>query len=93
MIFLALCSVGLSGFGILQFNGHEFVRIVVVFSCVLWVFDAIAQVCSVACQNPLLGMLVFLNWWFTTYLFAGWFLVESQIIWPFRGLCYLGPLK
>mmetsp|Transcript_27973 Transcript_27973/g.65202 ORF Transcript_27973/g.65202 Transcript_27973/m.65202 type:complete len:149 (-) Transcript_27973:630-1076(-) len=44
-------------------------------------------------RNPLLGMLSFINFWFTAFLFAGFFVREADVIWPFKAFVYILPLR
>ena len=43
-----------------------------------------AQALSVAFMNPLVGILAFVNCWFTSFLFCGFFLPEDDIPWPLK---------
>jgi hypothetical protein len=44
-------------------------------------------------KNPLLGMLNFVNFWFTSFLFAGFFAREIDVIWPFKLFVYILPMR
>ena len=35
-------------------------------------------------MNPLIGILSFVNCWFTSFLFCGFFLPEDDIPWPLK---------
>ena len=56
------------------------------------VYGAMAQVYSVQFENPLLGILMFMNlvWGF---FFSGLLIAGHDVIWPFRLFCYILPLK
>jgi hypothetical protein len=41
----------------------------------------------------MLGMVDFLQFWFMSFLFMGLMLPEKDVIWPFRILCTIMPLK
>lgn len=43
-----------------------------------------SQALSVSFMNPLIGILSFVNCWFTSFLFCGFFLPEDDIPWPLK---------
>ena len=67
--------------------------IIVLYALVYFSYESIARALSVASDNPLIGMLNFLQLWFTSFLFAGVLIPEDQVIWPLRVFCYILPLK
>jgi ABC-type multidrug transport system ATPase subunit len=93
MFVLALFAVGIPGFAIGNFYAPNFLPIIAVYTCILFTYESIARCFSVAFENPLLGMLNFMQVWFTSFLFAGVMIPESMVIWPFRIFCYIMPLK
>mmetsp|Transcript_27970 Transcript_27970/g.65187 ORF Transcript_27970/g.65187 Transcript_27970/m.65187 type:complete len:672 (-) Transcript_27970:270-2285(-) len=92
MVLLAICSIGVSGYGIGNFEPSGFGKLLVLFTAVFWSFECIAQLLSLQ-RNPLLGMLSFINFWFTAFLFAGFFVREADVIWPFKAFVYILPLR
>ena len=38
-------------------------------------------------------MLNYMNLWFGSFLFAGVMVPEADVVWPFRTMCYISPLK
>ena len=63
------------------------------YACFLYSFESLAQTLSVAFDNPLMGMLNFMQLWFTSFLFSGLFITIKDIVWPFRVFPYILPLK
>merc|ERR1719378_465438 len=92
MLLLALAAIGVPAYAIAAFNAASFVQFVLAYAVFLWGFECLAQLLSLV-ANPLLGMLTYLNLWFTAFLFAGAFLPASDVIWPFRALCYALPIS
>ena len=90
---LSLCALGIPGFAMLDFWSPNFVSFIFLYGLVLFVFECIARCCSVAFENPLIGMLCYLNMWFISFLFSGVMVPEDQVIWPFRAFIYILPLK
>jgi hypothetical protein len=79
-------------YGIIDFNGDNYVYAVVVYALCLWVYERIAQLLSISFDNPLIGMLLFLNFWFSSFLFGGFVVAEQYVIWPFRAFFTLLPV-
>mmetsp|Transcript_48887 Transcript_48887/g.122168 ORF Transcript_48887/g.122168 Transcript_48887/m.122168 type:complete len:708 (+) Transcript_48887:404-2527(+) len=92
MFLLALASFGVSGYGIANFDTHGFGRMVILFTLTFWSFECMAQVLSLV-RNPLMGMLTYINFWFTAFLFAGFFAREVDVVWPFKAFVYILPLR
>jgi ABC-type lipoprotein export system ATPase subunit len=93
VVLLSVCALGVGGFGMMQFNPSAFILIIAVWASMLWSFECTAQVFSVLFSNPLVGMMVYVMYWFCSFVFAGMFVPEADIIWPFRAFVYIMPLK
>jgi ABC-type multidrug transport system ATPase subunit len=93
VLLLSVFALGVGGFGMMQFNPSAFFLIIAVWASMLWSFECTAQVFSVLFSNPLVGMMMFVMYWFASFVFAGMFVPEADIIWPFRALVYTMPLK
>jgi len=93
VLLLAVCALGIGGFGMMQVNPSSFFPIIAVWASMLWSFECTAQVFSVLFSNPLLGMMMFVMYWFCSFVFAGMFVPAADIIWPFRVFVYVMPLR
>ena len=93
MCVLALFIDAIPGFAIANFYPPHFIQITAMYACVLFTFESIARTLSVAFDNPLLGMLNFINYWFAAFLFAGFLIPEEDVVWPFRAFFWVLPLK
>ena len=71
----------------------NFVTFVLQYACNLFVFESLAQLLIVALPNPILGMLAFLMYWTTSIVFCGLVFRGGDVIWPFRLLYYVMPLR
>jgi len=93
IILLALFAILIPGYAIMGFGFDGFpVGLCVMASC-LWAFECLAEALAVSFANPLIGMLGAVSMWFTCFLFCGAFLEPDFIIWPFRALTYVLPLR
>ena len=50
--------------------------------------ENIAQASAVLLDDPLLGLMNFIQLWFLCFLFAGIGIPVSHIVWPLRVFCY-----
>eukprot|EP00961_Rhodomonas_salina_P263591 3562368-Rhodomonas_salina.1 len=93
MFILSVSAIGVGSYGISNFYGPNFGQMMVLIAASLWAFECMAQALSVLFKNPLLGMLTFMNMWFAAFLFAGVMVPIDNVIWPFRLLAYVLPLR
>merc|ERR1712070_1035621 len=93
MFVLAIFVDGIPGFAIANFYAPHFLEMTSMYAITLFSYECIARFLSVAFDNPLMGMLNYLQIWFTSFLFAGVMIPEDMVIWPLRIFCYILPLK
>jgi len=93
MFVLTFFAVTIPGYGIANMHGAQYIQFACVFAANLWCFECMAQFCAVSAENPLLGMLAFMNFWFAAFLFNGIMVPETDVVWPLRALCLLLPMK
>jgi len=93
MILLAISALGIAAYGIANFYANNFVAMIITYAVQLWAFETMAEMFAVSMENPLIGMLQFMNNWFSSFLFAGVMVPEKDVIWPFRLFCYILPLR
>lgn len=93
MFILAIFIDAVPGFAIANFYAPHFLEITAMYACILFAFESIARTCSVVFDNPLLGMLNFIQYWFAAFLFAGFLIPEEDVVWPFRAFFWILPLK
>jgi hypothetical protein len=46
---------------------------------------------SVWFDDPIMGMLNFMNFWFGSFLFGGWLIPKADMYWPFELFYYIMP--
>jgi hypothetical protein len=93
LFILSIFAVGIPGFAICGMWAPNFIPIICVYTCGYISYECVARALSVAFDNALLGMLSYLNIWFTSFLFAGLVIPEESVIWPFRVFFTILPLK
>lgn len=93
MFTLAVFAIGIPGFAIGNMYAPNFGSIIALYTVLYFSYECIARCMSVTFPNPLLGMLAYLNTWFTSFLFAGVMIPKDEVIWPFRTFVYILPLN
>ena len=93
MFLLGVAALSVAAYGIIDFNGERYGDMLLVYACMMFAFESIAQMLSVAFDNPLMGMLNFMQVWFSSFLFSGLFITIDDIVWPFRVFSYILPFK
>ena len=93
MLVLGLCAISVSGYGMGDWYAPNYIQVLLIYSLMLWSYEAAAQVFSIAFSNPLIGMLVYMNLWFGGFLFNGILIDEKDVVWPFRAFTYVNIMK
>jgi hypothetical protein len=90
---LALSVIGVSGYGIANWDPAGFWQVLLVEALLLLSFECAAQFFGVASSHPLLGMFNVVNFWFASFLFAGFLVPEDDVPMPFRLFATVSPIK
>lgn len=92
MFIFGICGMTVSAYGILGTQSNYGVYLIL-FSISMYTYECIAEMFSVVSDNPLIGMLSFIGFWFVSFLFAGTFLPAKDIPVVIRWLYYVLPLS
>ena len=94
MLLVLSFALNVLAFAVGGWPWDNFITFVLQYTCMLVVFESLAQLLVVAFPNPILGMLAFLMYWTTSgILFSGLTVRGDDVIWPFRLLYYVTPLR
>ena len=93
MVVAGVTTTAVSGFGQGGWYGHHYIEIVLIWSCMLWAFEAGAQVMSLVSTNPLVGMMGYIVYWFSSFLFCGILVNNADVPWPLRIMTWTLPIK
>jgi len=80
-------------YAFVNWEWNNFGEMLVLYTSTLLAFEAFAQLIAATVVDPLIGMLFFMNYWFCNFLFAGILIPIEMVIWPFRLICYVTPLR
>jgi hypothetical protein len=93
LLMLSMCALLIPAYGIGAFHVDNIGAVVVAHALIMWNFEAFAQLSAVQFDHPLKGLMQFMQTWFASFLFMGVMVAEEDVIWPFRILCSIMPLK
>jgi len=91
MFVFAIFALGIPAFAIMDFPGDTFGKAILLWAALMYVFECFAEALSVWFEDPILGMLQFMNFWFGAFLFGGFLISEDNLPWPFRLFYYFMP--
>jgi ABC-type multidrug transport system ATPase subunit len=80
MFVLALSTFGVSGYLMVGMYLPSMLRTLSLFALALWAFEATAQTCAVAFNNPMAGMLLYMGVWFSSFLFCGIMIPQAYVV-------------
>jgi len=84
MFVFAIFALGIPGFAIQDFEPSAFGNVVFIWAAAIYVFECAAECFAVLFDDPILGMLQFMNLWFGSFLFAGFLIPFRDMYWPFK---------
>ena len=90
---LSFAALGVGGFVVGRFNVTAFIMMILLYTSMLYSFEALAQVCSMAFIDTNMNMLLFVIIWFGSFLFSEIWVAERDVILAFRPFVYLSPFR
>jgi len=93
MFVFSLFALGINSFAIQDSPGESFWLVIVLYAVVMYVFECVAEALSVWFDDPIMGMLNFLNFWFASFLFGGFLIPRDDMYWPFELFYYIMPFQ
>jgi len=92
MCVMAIASIGVAGFWMADFDPHAFGPMFVVFVASFWCFENMAQMFALI-PSRIIGMLLYIVWWFVCWFFGCVFIRERDIDWPLKAFVYILPFR
>ncbi|QDZ19957.1 ATP-binding cassette transporter [Chloropicon primus] len=93
MFVLGIAALTVGGYCVSLYHVPMYGQMLMLYASTLWTFESMAQLFAVQFPNPLLGMLAYMNLWFSSFLFCGIMVPEADVPWPLKVFCYILPLK
>ena len=91
MFIFALFALGIPSFLIQDVPGSAFGTSVILWAVLIYVFECASEALAVSFDDPILGMLQFMNLWFASFLFGGFLIPLRDMFWPFKLFYYVMP--
>lgn len=79
MIVFALFGLLLPAVAIIDFKIDTFPLAMILYAALMYSFECVAECLSVWFDDPILGMLQYMNFWFGSFLFAGFLIVSTWL--------------
>lgn len=89
----AIFALGIPAFVIQDVPSEIFGTVLLLYAIIMFVFESVAEALSVWFDNPILGMLVFMMFWFASFLFGGFLIALQDMYWPFKAFYYIMPFS
>ena len=84
MFIFSIFALGVPGFVIQNFVPSSFGITILIWAAAIYVFECAAECFAVVFDDPILGMLQFMNIWFGAFLFGGFLIPLRDLFWPFK---------
>ena len=91
MIVFGIFALGIPSYAIMNTPGDTFPIVLITWSLTLYIYECVAESLSVWIDDPILGMLQFMNFWFGGFLFGGFLIAKRDMFWPFTLFYYIMP--
>ncbi|KAL7574129.1 hypothetical protein ACA910_014814 [Epithemia clementina (nom. ined.)] len=91
MYIFALFSLGVPFFAVIGAPKASYWWSTILFASVYFQFESVAESLSVWFDDPILGMLQFMNFWFGSFLFGGFLIPLRDLYYPFEIFYYFMP--
>ena len=83
----------LPAYTFMGYDSSNYLLMLCVWACMIYSWECMAELLAVAFDNPLLGMLNFMQLWFSAFLFGGFLLPGADMYWPLKIFFYILPIK
>eukprot|EP00541_Cyclophora_tenuis_P013819 CAMPEP_0116549230 /NCGR_PEP_ID=MMETSP0397-20121206/4761_1 /TAXON_ID=216820 /ORGANISM="Cyclophora tenuis, Strain ECT3854" /LENGTH=634 /DNA_ID=CAMNT_0004073937 /DNA_START=552 /DNA_END=2456 /DNA_ORIENTATION=- len=93
MFIFALFALGIPSFVIQDTPPEAFGVAILLWAALIYVFECAAEALAVAFDDPILGMLQFMNLWFASFLFGGFLIPLRDMYWPLKLFYYIMPYQ
>lgn len=94
IIFLfAIVCLGIPGWVLQGYEMSPFVEVIILWSVTAYTFENLAECLAIWISDKIIGMLLYLGYWISAFLFSGLFLPFNDLPLPCKGLYYVMPFS
>ncbi len=89
----AIVALGIPMFVIQNFDARQIIPVLCQWSLLPYLFESLAELSAALSKNATTGVLIFLAYWITCFLFSGIFITPSSIYWPLKMFYHVTPFS
>lgn len=93
MMLFSIFGIGIPTFVIMDVPGDGAGTFFLLFAAMMFVFESVAEVLSIFFDDPIMGMLVFMNFWFASFLFGGFVIPYDDLYFPWTMFYHIMPFS
>ena len=93
ILLLSVCCLGIPAFVIMDIPGEAAKMYFILFAALMFVFESVAELFSILFDDPIVGMLSFMNYWFASFLFGGFVIPLDDLYYPWTAIYYVMPFS
>ncbi|CAB9519406.1 Putative white-brown complex homolog protein 30 [Seminavis robusta] len=82
MLVFSVFAIGVPAFAIMNVPIEAMPMMIFLYAAMIFVFESVAECLAVWVDDPILGMLVFMNFWFAAFLFGGFVIPFDDLYIP-----------
>lgn len=88
---LTVCSLGIPAFVIMDNPSEAAKMLFFLYAALMFVFESVGEFFSILFEDPILGMLQYMNYWFASFLFSGLVIPLEDLYYPWTLFYYMMP--
>lgn len=93
ILLLSICCLGIPAFVIIDVPGEAAQLYFFLFAALMFVFESAAEFFSVMFEDPIMGMLQCINFWFAAFLFGGFVIPLEDLYYPWAIFYHIMPFS
>jgi hypothetical protein len=93
ILIYALFSLGIPGWVLQKYPSSSWFKALILWATHTYIFESLAECLAIWVKDKVLGMLVYLAYWISAFLFSGLFLPFDNLLAPMKALYYATPFS
>merc|ERR1719491_981019 len=93
IMLLSICCLGIPAFVIMDVPGEAAQLYFFLFAALMFVFESAAELFAVVFDDPIVGMLQCINFWFAAFLFGGFVIPLEDLYYPLTTYYHIMPFS
>ena len=93
MLLFSVFAIGIPAFVIQDVPGEAAARSFFLLSALFFVFESVAECLAVWVDDPIMGMLFYMNFWFASFLFGGFVIPLDDLYYPWTIFYHTMPFS